>query len=131
MLTVHIEGRSYKQLSVHATMQASGGEWTDEKTSQIRKITAKRLLESKTTIPHYYLTVECSVDRLLELRGQLNARLAADGKKLSVNDFIIKASALVRLLALSEADACTGMCTAAAAACALSCQCTLRLTAGS
>ena len=75
-----------------------GGEWSDEKTSQIRRITAKRLLESKTTIPHYYLTVECTVDRLMALRGQLNARLAADGKKLSVNDFIVKASALVRLL---------------------------------
>ena len=72
------------------------GEWTDEKTSQIRRITAKRLLESKTSIPHYYLTVECSVDRLLALRSDLNARLAADGRKLSMNDFIIKASALVR-----------------------------------
>ena len=71
------------------------GEWTDAKTSQIRRITAQRLLESKTTIPHYYLTVECSVDKLLQMRSQLNSRLAADGKKLSVNDFIIKASALV------------------------------------
>ena len=71
------------------------GEWTDAKTSQIRRITAQRLLESKTTIPHYYLTVECNVDKLLALRSQLNTRLAADGKKLSVNDFIIKASAAV------------------------------------
>ena len=78
-----------------------GGEWTDAKTSQIRRITAQRLLESKTTIPHYYLTVECRVDQLLAMRGQLNARLAAEGKKLSVNDFIIKASALVRAPGLS------------------------------
>ena len=45
----------------HGWRLQAGGEWTDEKTSQIRRITAKRLLESKTTIPHYYLTVECKV----------------------------------------------------------------------
>ncbi|KAK9806151.1 hypothetical protein WJX72_003310 [[Myrmecia] bisecta] len=74
----------------------SQGEWTDMPNSQIRKITAKRLLEAKQTIPHYYLSVDCRVDKLLALRGQLNEALLAskaDGK-ISVNDFIIKASAL-------------------------------------
>ena len=47
--------------SVQCRCLQAGGEWTDEKTSQIRRITAKRLLESKTTIPHYYLTVDCKV----------------------------------------------------------------------
>ena len=64
--------------------------------SQIRKITAARLLESKTRVPHYYLTIDCNADALLALRASLNEKLAASGGKLSVNDFIIKASALVR-----------------------------------
>ena len=67
------------------------------KNTQVRRITAERLLQSKTTIPHYYLTVDLNADKLLELRSQLNERLAASGGKLSLNDFIVKASALVRL----------------------------------
>ena len=67
------------------------------KNTQVRRITAERLLQSKTTIPHYYLTVDLNADKLLELRAQLNEKLAASGGKLSVNDFIVKASALVRL----------------------------------
>lgn len=48
------------------------------------------------TIPHYYLTVDCRVDNLMKLRAQLNEALASrDGGKLSVNDFVVKASALV------------------------------------
>lgn len=73
-------------------------DYTDIPNSQIRRITAKRLLESKQTVPHYYLTIDCRVDKLVQLRQQLNAGLAKDGKKLSVNDFVIKASAGVRLL---------------------------------
>ena len=73
-----------------------GAEYSDVKNTQVRRITAERLLQSKTTIPHYYLTVDLNADRLLELRGQLNEKLAASGGKLSVNDFIVKASALVR-----------------------------------
>lgn len=68
-------------------------DYTDIPNSQIRRITAKRLLESKQTVPHYYLTIDCRVDKLVQLRQQLNAGLAKDGKKLSVNDFVIKASA--------------------------------------
>lgn len=65
------------------------------KNTQVRRITAERLLQSKTTIPHYYLTVDLNADKLLELRTQLNEKLAASGGKLSLNDFIVKASALV------------------------------------
>ena len=74
-----------------------GAEYSDVKNTQVRRITAERLLQSKTTIPHYYLTVDLNADRLLELRSQLNEKLAASGGKLSVNDFIVKASALVWL----------------------------------
>ncbi|CAD7696776.1 unnamed protein product [Ostreobium quekettii] len=62
--------------------------------TQIRRITAKRLVESKQTVPHYYLTVECRIDELMRIRKDLNERLAKDGVKLSLNDFVIKAAAL-------------------------------------
>ncbi|OIT35279.1 PREDICTED: dihydrolipoyllysine-residue acetyltransferase component 3 of pyruvate dehydrogenase complex, mitochondrial-like [Nicotiana attenuata] len=70
-------------------------EYTDIPVSQIRKVTASRLLLSKQTIPHYYLTVDTCVDKLMELRSQLNSlQEASGGKKLSVNDLVIKAAAL-------------------------------------
>lgn len=62
--------------------------------SNMRKTIAKRLVESKTTIPHYQVTVEASMDALVELRGQLNEQLANQGVKLSVNDFLVRACAL-------------------------------------
>eukprot|EP00892_Ulva_mutabilis_P005557 jgi/Ulvmu1/3373/UM156_0030.1 len=68
-------------------------EFTEEAVKQVQKVTAKRLLESKTTVPHYYLTYECQVDNLLLLRKQLNDHLKESSSKVSVNDFIIKASA--------------------------------------
>lgn len=59
----------------------------------MRKVIGKRLSESKQQIPHYYLTVEINMDRLLKLRSVFNK--ASEGKsKLSVNDFIVKAAAL-------------------------------------
>lgn len=64
----------------------------------MRRITAQRLLESKTSVPHYYVTVDVRMDALLALRAQLNKALEKDGAKLSVNDLIVKASALVRLV---------------------------------
>jgi len=58
--------------------------------SMMRKAIARRLTESKQQVPHFYLTVDVAMDRLMDLRAQLNE--AADGAfKLSVNDFIIKA----------------------------------------
>ena len=64
------------------------------KLSSMRKTIARRLGESKQTVPHFYLTVRCNLDPLLKLRAELNASLAASGVKLSVNDFLIKALAL-------------------------------------
>lgn len=61
--------------------------------STMRGVIAKRLLESKTQIPHFYLEVEVDAAPLLTLRQQLNASLEAEGVKLSVNDFILKACA--------------------------------------
>jgi pyruvate dehydrogenase E2 component (dihydrolipoamide acetyltransferase) len=62
------------------------------KLSSMRKVIARRLTEAKQQIPHYYLTIDCEIDALLRLRGELNARDGAD-YKLSVNDFLIKALA--------------------------------------
>jgi len=62
--------------------------------STMRKVIARRLTEAVQTIPHFYLTVDCEIDRLMELRKDLNARGEKDGFKLSVNDFVIRASAL-------------------------------------
>jgi pyruvate dehydrogenase E2 component (dihydrolipoyllysine-residue acetyltransferase) len=62
----------------------------------MRKIVARRLTESKQTVPHFYLTVDCTIDGLLQMRKDLNAK-SPDGDgafKISVNDFIIRASAL-------------------------------------
>ncbi len=61
--------------------------------STMRGVIAKRLIESKTTIPHFYLEIEIDATPLLTLREQLNAGLADSGVKLSVNDFILKGSA--------------------------------------
>ena len=70
-----------------------GQSYTEEENSNVRKVIARRLLEAKQSIPHFYLTIDCVIDDLLDLRKSLNAREGAD-YKLSVNDFIIKASAL-------------------------------------
>lgn len=74
-------------------------EYTAVPVSNMRKVIAKRLLEAKQFVPHFYLTLDCTIDRLLDLRADVNdaAPLGADGKpayKISVNDFVIKASAL-------------------------------------
>lgn len=66
---------------------------TTTKLNSMRKTIARRLSESKQTIPHFYLTVRCNLDPLLELRTQLNRSLADRGVKLSVNDLLIKALA--------------------------------------
>ncbi|MFN0012499.1 MAG: dihydrolipoamide acetyltransferase family protein [Phycisphaerales bacterium] len=62
--------------------------------SNMRQTIAKRLVESKATIPHYQVTVSVRMDALLALRTQLNDQLAAQGVKLSVNDFLVRACAL-------------------------------------
>ncbi len=66
-----------------------------EPASNMRKTIARRLTEAKQTVPHFYLTVDCELDALLDQRKQLNARGAESGDyKLSVNDFVIRAVAL-------------------------------------
>uniref|UniRef100_A0A8C3TGH0 Acetyltransferase component of pyruvate dehydrogenase complex n=1 Tax=Chelydra serpentina TaxID=8475 RepID=A0A8C3TGH0_CHESE len=68
------------------------GVFTDIPISNVRRVIAQRLMQSKQTIPHYYLSVDINVGEILELRKELNK--VSENIKLSVNDFIIKASAL-------------------------------------
>ena len=77
-----------------ALADAYGLPYTEVKNSNVRKTIARRLTEASQTIPHFYLTIDCEIDALLDLRKQLNARAADDGVKLSVNDLVIKAAAL-------------------------------------
>jgi pyruvate dehydrogenase E2 component (dihydrolipoamide acetyltransferase) len=64
--------------------------------SSMRKVIARRLTEAKSTIPHFYVSMDIEIDALLKLRAELNARSPKDGAgafKLSVNDLVIKAAA--------------------------------------
>ncbi|KAM6358770.1 pyruvate dehydrogenase protein X component, mitochondrial isoform 3-T3 [Alca torda] len=69
---------------------AALGTFTEIPASNIRRVIAKRLTESKTTIPHAYAVADCDIDAILRLRKEL----AKDDIKVSVNDFIIKATAV-------------------------------------
>jgi len=73
----------------------------DIKLNGMRKTIAKRLTEAKQTIPHFYLTVDCEIDELLNFRTKLNAMPNAK-VKLSVNDFVVRA---VALALMDEPDA--------------------------
>jgi len=69
-------------------------EFEEVKLDGMRKIIAARLTEAKQTVPHFYLRRDIQLDALLAFRSKLNKSLEAKGVKISVNDFIIKASAL-------------------------------------
>jgi pyruvate dehydrogenase E2 component (dihydrolipoamide acetyltransferase) len=73
------------------TLTEPGADFDDIPHSNMRKIIAQRLVQAKRTVPHFYLTIECCVDALQEMRRQLNQQL--DGAKPTVNDFIVKAAA--------------------------------------
>lgn len=82
------EGRSYEEISLNG----------------MRKTIAARLTEAKQTVPHFYLRRDIKLDALMAFRAQLNKQLEGRGVKLSVNDFIIKATALA-LQAVPSANA--------------------------
>ncbi len=72
----------------------------------MRKVIASRLQESKQTVPHFYLTIDCQIDELLAMRKKLNtaAPEGDSGYKISVNDFVVRAVALA-LRQVPEANA--------------------------
>jgi pyruvate dehydrogenase E2 component (dihydrolipoamide acetyltransferase) len=86
-----------KAVTVAPVVPATTGSKVDViKHSSVRKVIAKRLVESKQQIPHFYLTIDCEADALDSLRHQLNsqAHSSKTSYKLTINDFIIKAAAL-------------------------------------
>lgn len=99
-------GRIIKQDVYEAVAMGAGGlirrddyEYTPIENNNMRRVIAQRLQESKQEVPHFYLSLDCNIDRLLEARADINADAPknAEGKphyKVSVNDLIIKASAL-------------------------------------
>ncbi len=108
-----------------AVLQPKGGKYEDLPNSNVRKIIASRLTESKSTIPHHFLSADCKLDNLLHVRKILNgtahrrpfhatvqrrakdspaAAAETEGVKLSVNDFIVRAIALA-LRDVPEANA--------------------------
>ena len=71
-----------------------GEEFADVPLTQMRKTVARRLAESLGPVPHFFLTVDLDMTRALEARARVNEILAAQGAKASVNDLVIKATAV-------------------------------------
>ena len=75
----------------HLSVTSSAvGAYTDIPHSNMRRTIARRLLESKSTVPHFYLSVQCRVDKLMAMRSDINAQSKT---KVSVNDFVVLAAA--------------------------------------
>ncbi len=79
-----------------ATLPLAGAALTSKviPLNSMRSTIARRLVESKTTVPHYQVSVDVDMDALMSLRKQLNDQLGDQGVKLSVNDFLVRACAL-------------------------------------
>ncbi len=84
-----------KRLS-NKEQQRTGADLTsgfeDVKLNSMRKVIAERMVHSKSTVPHFYLSVDCEIDELINVMSSLNER--REENKLSINDFIIRACAL-------------------------------------
>lgn len=86
-----VDSKNHAKIGV---VSRNNEEYREVPNNNIRKIIARRLLESKQTVPHFYLSIECNVDKLLDVREDINKSFADDVKtKISVNDFIILAVA--------------------------------------
>ncbi len=90
--TSKVESRPYTQPITTYQLPVSA-EDKSVSTTKLRQAIGRRLVESKTTIPHFYVTHEFKMEALLEMRKQINAYLP-DNEKVSVNDFILKGVAL-------------------------------------
>jgi pyruvate dehydrogenase E2 component (dihydrolipoamide acetyltransferase) len=76
-----------------STPAEPSADYTDVPLSNMRRTIAARLAESKVQSPHFYLTVDIQMDKVMKLRAVFNKSLAEKGAKLSINDFIVKAVA--------------------------------------
>jgi len=93
-------------VSAAPTVMPESGTFTAIPHTNMRKIIARRLQDSKQTVPHFYLTADCRIDKLLDMRKSMNAA-SPEGEgayKISVNDFVVKAVAKA-LVEVPEANA--------------------------
>ncbi len=105
ILAAQSSSNNCEQNLINSKLSRNTEEYRAVPNSNVRKIIAKRLLESKQTIPHFYLSIECNVDKLLALRQELNSAGTNDStNKVSVNDFVILAMAKA-LREVGEANA--------------------------
>jgi len=93
------EKRPITQITSSVTSETIKTMYKDREFAEIpldgmRKVIANRLTEAKQTIPHFYLRKSVNLDKLLIIRSEMNAGLIDQGIKISVNDFIVKASSL-------------------------------------
>jgi pyruvate dehydrogenase E2 component (dihydrolipoamide acetyltransferase) len=86
--------RADRPAAAAAPAVAAGPDAEEVPVTQMRKAIAKRLSQSIGPIPTFYLTIECDMTRLMELRQRANQRLEKEGVKASINDFVIKAVAV-------------------------------------
>jgi len=91
------EGRITKEDVEAATAPTAAGapavEFTEQAPTRMRGTIARRMVESKQQVPHFYITAEVMMDEALRARQQLNASLGED-RRVTVNDFVIRATAL-------------------------------------
>jgi pyruvate dehydrogenase E2 component (dihydrolipoamide acetyltransferase) len=88
-----VESQPAKQVAPNYQLSITNHEDQVVQTTKLRQAIGRRLVESKTTIPHFYVTHEFKMEALLDMRKQINAYLP-ENEKVSVNDFILKAVAL-------------------------------------
>jgi pyruvate dehydrogenase E2 component (dihydrolipoamide acetyltransferase) len=86
--------QSAAPIAFSATPVPTGPETEEIPTSRLRQAIARRMVESKTTVPHFYVTTEIDMGSLMALREEVNSALEAKGIKVSVNDMIVKAVAI-------------------------------------
>ncbi|MGA1044092.1 MAG: dihydrolipoamide acetyltransferase family protein, partial [Phycisphaerales bacterium] len=91
-----VESGSVTVAASTTALSAPGRPGSEVTLSGMRQTIARRLVESKQTIPHYQVTVRIDMDPVMALRKDLNAQLADQGVKLSVNDFIVRGCAVAK-----------------------------------
>jgi pyruvate dehydrogenase E2 component (dihydrolipoamide acetyltransferase) len=91
VVKVDVERAAEAGAAAPAIAAAEPAGWEDLPHSAVRRVIAQRLSEAKRTIPHFYLAIDCDVDALLALRGELAAQAQF---KPSINDLLVKAVAL-------------------------------------
>ena len=91
--TMEAAGATPAPMPVAPVFVPSGAEFDDLPLSQMRKTIARRLAESIGSVPHFFLTIEVDMGRAMEARATINAMLEREGRKISLNDLIIRATA--------------------------------------